>query len=152
VKITASLKKTVTDAAWQQVVAALAEGMHNISYGESAEGGSLDDFLREHSLVRGVVVFVATHSIGGRSWAPSGDKDVAFYPDIIGGGWNVLDEDDASTIKLVSATSGSSLTAERQFNGMWTVTLEVPVQEGSAPYEGYYWTCFHNVFYQALVL
>jgi hypothetical protein len=150
--IAVSLKKVVTGAAWQQVVSALAEGMHNISYEESAEGGSLDDFLRERNIVRGEVIFMATHSLGGRSWSPSGDKEVAFYPDIIGGGWHLLTEEDVIRMYFGSATSTSELTAERQSNGQWTVTLEVPVLEGGTPYEGYYWTTFHETFYQALVL
>ncbi len=140
-----TLKKSEAGLSFAIVAKALGEGMHNISSHELREGGEVEEFLREHGLTDAPHVFMATHSIGDRDWTLEEGRKPAFYEEsCFNGGWHVIREEDASYLYCSSATSGSSLSAEKQRDGTWTVTLEVPIGDDGQPYQGYYWKYFHQ--------
>jgi len=144
--VTITMKKVASGLNFAQVASALSEGMHNISSHELREGGEVEEFLREHGLLETPHVFMATHSVGGRDWDVVEGRKPPFYEDgCFNGGWNVLTVEDCTYLYCESATSGSSLTAEKQEDGTWKVTLEVPIEEEDGePYKGSYWRCFHS--------
>ncbi len=139
-------RASVEDRTFDEVVTALGGGMANVSSGEAEE---VAYFLAEHGLWAVPHLFMAINSIGGREWALRPGRKPAFYAEpCFNGGWLVLVEDDVEFVQYISATSGSRLTAKRDesvFSSGWTVTLEVPIQDGR-PYKGYYWKCFYGAF------
>ncbi len=139
--ITTTLKKVATGLDFAAVVKSLNEGMHNIS---SSEADEVEGFLRERELLGTPCVFMATHSIGGRDWKIVEGRKPAFLEEkCFNGGWFVLTDGDVNYLHCSSATSGSSLTAEKQEDGSWKVSLEVPVGDDGTPYQGAYWRAFH---------
>lgn len=144
-KIKTTLRKIATDISFGWVACALGEGMHNISTSQLVEGGEVEKFLVEHDLFDRAHIFMATHSMGGRKWVPVEGRKPPFYPEedvAPGGGWHILSDGDANFIHLSSASSGSSLTAEK-VGESWQLTLEVPVLDDGTPYKGCYWKSFH---------
>lgn len=141
------LRVSVSGLGFAEVARAMGEGMHNISSYELREGGELESFLREQGLQDVPVILMADHSLGTREWTPtpgSRNSDFPFYEEkCFNGGWYVLTEDNAIRIHCESCTSGSSLMAEKQEDGTWAVTLEVPWME-TGPYKGSYWKTFHR--------
>ncbi|MDP2689061.1 MAG: hypothetical protein Q8P48_03000 [Deltaproteobacteria bacterium] len=116
--------------------------MTNLS---SSEGDELEKFLEAHGLKDATIIMVATHSVGGREWRLEAGRTPAFFPDTcFAGGWYVFTDEDVRWLRLVSATSGSSLTAEKDPEGTWKVTLEVPIMDDGQPYQGAYWASFHE--------
>jgi hypothetical protein len=128
-------------------------GFHNVGsyiYEEVAA------FLAEQGLNTRPHVFMATHSMGGRDWKTAPGKEApntlwprgyncAYFDESgMNGGWYVFTEEDVTYLQCVSAMSGSSVIAERQEDGTWTVTLEVPLEEDGSPYTGAYWIAFHS--------
>lgn len=141
-KIITTMKKVVSGLDFATVAKALDGGMANVgSYIQE----DVDAFLRENGLAGVPRVFMANHSIGGRDWEIAEGRDPAFYEEeCFNGGWYVLTNEDCTYLYCDSATSGSSLTAVKQDDGTWTVTLEVPVGDDGQSYQGFYWGCFHN--------
>ncbi|MEK9183439.1 MAG: hypothetical protein AAB849_02940 [Patescibacteria group bacterium] len=143
-KIMTTLRKVAAGLDFAKVASAF-EGMHNISSHELRDGGEVKEFLRERGLLDTPHVFMATHSMGGRRWKIVEGRHPAFYDEpCFSGGWHVLTDEDCTYLYCESATSGSSLTAEKQKDGTWTVTLEVPAAANGEPYKGFYWGCFHS--------
>ena len=111
----------------------------------------VEEFLKKEGLDGVPVLFMATHSIGGRAWTIEEGRDPAFFEEPCFGrdaGWFVFREEDVNHLFSSSATSDSSLTAKKEAwppNGRtWTVTLEVPVDDSGQPYKGAYWSAFHE--------
>lgn len=91
------------------------------------------------------VVFMAVHSCGGREWTINEGRNPAFVEDeCFSGGWWAFREKDVSFLRCISATSGSSLTAEKNLGLGWTLTLEVPLESYHKPYMGAYWKIFQE--------
>lgn len=102
-------------------------------------------FLRERGLEGVAHVFMATHSIGGRNWTVEEKREPAFFEEkSLNGGWYIFREEDVSYLECVSATSGSVLFAGKMAEGVWDLTLEVPVDENQVVYKGHYWKSFHE--------
>ncbi len=142
------LKISVEDLPWQKVVEALNKGFHNIPSQEQAPGGKLEGFLDGQGLRGKPLLFVATHSEGGRKLRLLEDRNPSFYKEAGNDGWHAVAEEDVELVELVSASSGSVLRAERSGSqwerGNWTVSLEVPIQGNGEPYQGLYWESFHQ--------
>lgn len=104
----------------------------------------VDRFVRENGLADVPHIFMATHSFGDREWGvEEGRKPLFFDEEDLNGGWYIFREEDVKYLFCESATSGSSLTAEKQTDGTWSLKLEVPIQE-EGPYKGAYWESFHK--------
>jgi hypothetical protein len=135
------LKKEATGLNFAAVVSAMNGGMANIG---SYIRKEVDAFLEKGGLTAVPHVFMATHSIGNREWEIEEGHEPAFFEEpLFNGGWYVMVEADVKRLSCVSATSGSSLTAEKEPDGTWIVCLEVPVIDGKA-YQGSYWDYFHR--------
>lgn len=105
----------------------------------------VDEFVRENGLTDVPHIFMATHSFGSREWEVVDGRQPAFFVDEdMNGGWYIFREEDVTYLFCGSATSGSSMMAERQEDGTWDLKLEVPIQADGNPYEGAYWTAFHE--------
>lgn len=147
-EIVKTMKLTVVGATFTQVCVALGNGMANVFSGIQEE---FDAFLKEKG-IENCYLAIAQHSMGGRKWESVDGKDVLFFAEEGGyghnPGWHFLTSTNAQFVELVSASSGSKLTAERdQYGGdTWTVSLEVPIGADGQPYQGLYWHNFHNVF------
>ena len=98
-------------------------------------------FLEENGLVGVPAVWMATHSWGGREWRFEEGRTPPFFRENGDGGWFVCTQQDVNFLHCSSATSGSSLTAEKGDEGKWVLTLRVPIRDG-APYQGAYWQAF----------
>jgi len=136
------LQKQVKGVDFAAVAKMLGGGVTNIP---SDETGAVEEFLRGHGLIDVPHIFVSTNSIGGRWWMAVEGRTPAFYKDtFFRGGWNVFVDEDVTFLRLQSASSGSTLTAEKQEDWTWTVTLQVPVGDDGQPYKGCYWNLFHD--------
>ncbi len=103
----------------------------------------VEAFLEERGLKDIPRIFMADHSMGVREWKIAEGRTPAYFEEsCFNGGWYVFVEEDVTYLFGQSATSGSSLTAER-IGRLWSVTLEVPVKDGT-PYRGSYWKAFHS--------
>jgi hypothetical protein len=142
IKITRTAKfSAVVDFA--TVAKAMGQGMHNIPSSEQGEGGELEQFLRKQKLLDTPHVFMATHSIGRRDWELAEGCTVPFYEEsAFSAGWSVLTDQNSTFLCCESATSGSVIWARKQGDGMWEITLEVPVETTGAPYKGHYYHSF----------
>ena len=141
-KIITTLKKVASGLDFLTVTKAMGEGMANIGSYLQEE---LDSLKKESKFDEIPHIFMATHSMGVRRWKIAEGKESFYFLDepTFNGGWYVFVDGDVTYLFMASASSGSSLTAEKQDDGTWTVTLEVPVEDGR-PYEGCYWGCFHE--------
>lgn len=142
VEIRTTLKKVVSGINFETVVKILDGGMTNVA---SSIQEDVKAFIEKNGLANFPHVFVADHSMGGREWKFEEGRDPVFYeePGAGGGGWYICIEEDINFLYYSSATSGSSLTAEKYEDGTWVITLEVPVED-SKPYQGFYSRCFHE--------
>jgi hypothetical protein len=141
-EIKTTLKKVASGLNWETVVAVVDGGMANVPSEIQSE---LDDFLEGYGLMDIPHVLVANHSMGVRDWKYKEPREPAFFQEPgEDGGWYVFTEGEVKFLYFASATSGSSLTAEEQEDGSWKATLEVPVDDGGQPYEGFYWRSFHE--------
>jgi len=141
IAVSTRLKKVATGLSF----AAIARAMDWSNVG-SYIGEEVASFLTERGLADIPHVFMATHSMGGRNWQIVEGREPAYYEEAcFNGGWYILTEEDATYLYCDSATSGSSLTAVKQYDGSWTLSLEVPIEEDGQPYQGSYWGVFHNV-------
>lgn len=102
-----------------------------------------DAFVVERGLAIGEFVPMANHSIGGRNWElEKGAEPVFFEEKTFNGGWYLLREEEVLSLYCSSATSGSTLIADKQRDG-WRLELGVPVTDGVL-YKGAYWEAFHR--------
>ena len=133
---------------WREVVIGLGGGMHNAPSDWFVPEGVWDDFCDASGIDPDGVVWLATHSAGGREWEPveEGYRPLFLEEDPHGryDGWRLLRKGEAKRIALQSATSGSRLEATVKENGSWDIQLIVPVLEDGTPYQGAYWASFHN--------
>lgn len=147
-KMITTLKKVVENVNFEIVAKAIGGGMNNISSSDSG----IDQFLEENGLSKIPHVLIADHSMGGRKWKVNDGHKPKFYEDecFSCGRWYALTNENCTFICCESATSMSSITAEKQENGQWMVTLEVPIEKKGRPYKGVYWHVFHKAIYQAI--
>jgi len=143
VRIPERFAKSIGELDFATVARVLGGGMHNMSSDTQNEADSfvLDNGLKLKDVPH---VFMATHSMGGREWKViTGRKPGYISEGCFNGGWYIFTDEDVDYLHCSSATSGSSLTAEKLSDGSWNVTLEVP-SDGGQPYQGFYWDCFHK--------
>ncbi|HEX6258474.1 MAG TPA: hypothetical protein VFZ48_03270 [Candidatus Saccharimonadales bacterium] len=139
VEITTTLCKRAKDLTFDIVVGAM-DHSNVCSYIEE----EVDKFVRDNSLADVAHIFMATHSIGEREWEIEEGREPAFFNEEgLNGGWFIFCEEDVNYLFCASATSGSSLMAEKQADGTWSLRLEVPIR-GDGPYKGAYWQAFHQ--------
>ncbi len=135
-----TLKKVETGLTFSVVAQMLGGGMANVC---SYIAEKVQTFIRENGLAEVPHVLMADHSVGGRKWTRDGENEALYFAEKgFNGGWYIFKEEDVSRLFLESATSGSTLTAEKCKDSTWTVTLEVPFDE-DGPYQGAYWSTFH---------
>lgn len=104
----------------------------------------MDKFVRKNGLAQVPHILMATHSIGDHEWKIEEGREPAFFNEEgSNGGWFIFREEDVNYLFCASAISGSSLMAEKQADGTWSLRLEVPLQE-DGPYQGAYWHTFHE--------
>ncbi len=144
VEIKTILKKVATGLDYETVVRVLDGGMANVG---SSIQDDVDEFVKKNGLANFPHTFMATHSMGGREWRFEEGREPVFYEEpgcSDGDGWYIVVEGDVNYLYYDSATSGSSLTAEKQGDGTWVVILEVPIGNDGQPYQGFYSKCFHE--------
>jgi hypothetical protein len=129
---------------WATVARALGEGHTN-----ALPWSLVRDALVAHGFAASApFVAMATHSLGGREWRVTDPDEVPVVEDRRNGGvWHILTGETALFLHLVSATSGSTVTAEREGDGIaaWTVTLTVPRHaETGEPFRGQFASCFFD--------
>jgi len=108
-------------------------------------------FLKGKNLINVPHVFMATHSIGGRHWIlEEGAQPAYFDEECFNGGWYVLREEEVKYLECQSATSSSTLWAEKQQDGFWNLSLEVPVGDDGQPYKGRYYKSFMTALGQEI--
>jgi len=95
-------------------------------------------------------VAMATHSAGKRNWWLEQGRqleEIPFFQDeVFSGGWYHFQETDVRFLEVVSATSGSRITALKSgISESWTLTLEVP-----APCQAYDWGEYSRSFQEAV--
>lgn len=133
------LKKTAKGLSF----ATIAEAFNSFANVGSYITEEQESFLRDRHLHEVPAAWLATHSMGGRSFTVAEDGASAFFAEpCFNGGWYIFKEEDATKLYADSATSGSSLTAEKASDGSWTLSLEVPLTADGSPYQGSYWSAF----------
>lgn len=97
-------------------------------------------------------ILVSTDSFGGREFDLVDDGSAVAIQEA---GWGEEDEShpkkwllmelDIRRVKFTSWTSGCSLEAVRNENGLWDVTLTVPIDDEGVLYKGLYWSKFWGI-------
>lgn len=139
-EVSTTLCKHVKGVAFDTVVSAM-----DFSNIQSYVAEEVEKFVQENGLTDVPHIFMATHSFGKREWEIVEGRQPAFFVEKdMNGGWYIFCEDDVTYLFCSSASSGSSLMAEKQEDGTWNLKLEVPFEEDGQPYQGAYWSAFHE--------
>ena len=141
--VTTTLRKAVSGLSFESIASAM--DFSNIS-SYPPYRAEYDAFVKKAGLEGTAFVPMADHSIGERGWNFLEGREPAYYEEeCFNGGWHLVTDEDADYLYCASATSGSFLMAEKDYDGTWKLTLEVPVEDDGQPYKGAYWDAFHRV-------